>query len=333
MRRGVSKLLKAGLILALVFFAAFGLWNVIQSSGVVLERSVGTRMTGEVFRGKSGVSVPNMGMMEAPMADLGVSDYEADYGSRTVVDEPPGGGGSISNRLVVKTGNLAILVKDTLVAVKEVRGLAEGLGGFVLSSRTWYVDMAEERVAGEVTIKVPVDKFEEAMSQVRNLALKVTSEQSSGRDVTEEYTDLQSRLTNLEVAEAQLQELMKRAGKVTEILEVQRELTRVRGNIEQTKGRMKYLEETAAMSTITVSVATEEEELPIVEEKWRPLATVKAALRTLVSFWQNLADRVIYLGIFLAPFVVVGLVGWRVWRSRVPPEERAGKNQGSKSGE
>lgn len=218
--------------------------------------------------------------------------------------------GSLSERLVIKRGSLSLLVKNTLEAVKKAQEVAEKLEGFVLSSRTWYTDEKQERMKGEVTIKVPVEKFSEAMEQLKSLALKVVSEQTTGQDVTEEYTDLESRLRNLEATEEQLLEIMKRAGKIPEVLEVQRELTKVRNLIEQTKGRMEYLKESAAMSTITVYIATEEEELPIVEERWRPIKVVKDALRSLVAFWQRIANSVIWLIIFFSPFIVLGLLIW-----------------------
>lgn len=216
--------------------------------------------------------------------------------------------GSLSQRLVIKTGVLSLLVKNTLEAVKSVQSLAENLGGFVLSSRTWYLDEKQERMKGEVTLKVPVDQFSEALNQLKNLALKVASEQTSGRDVTEEYTDLESRLRNLEATEAQLLEIMKKAVEIPDVLSVQRELTTVRSQIEQLKGRMKFLRESAQMSTITVTIATEEEELPVVEEKWRPLKVAKDALRSLVSFWQNISNMVIWSAIFFAPFMVLFLI-------------------------
>ena len=224
--------------------------------------------------------------------------------------------GSISDRLIIKRGSFSLLVKETLKAVEEAEKIAESLSGFVLSSHTWYSDEKQERMKGEVTIKVPVDKFSEAISQLKGLAIKTVSEQITGKDVTEEYTDLESRLRNLEATEEQLLEIMKRAGKITEILEVQRELTRVRGQIETTEGRMKYLKESAVMSTLSVYIATEEEELPIVEEKWRPMRVIKASLRTLIGFWQKIANTLIWIGVFFSPFIVLVILIWLVGKIR-----------------
>jgi len=224
--------------------------------------------------------------------------------------------GSISERLVIKRGNLSLLVKETLKAVEEVKKIAENLDGFVLSSYTWYTDAQKERVQGKVVIKVPSDKFSEAIGKLKDLAIKVVSEQTTGQDVTEEYVDLESRLKNLEATEEQFRAIMKRSGKISEILEVQRELTGVRSQIEVAKGRMKYLKERAKMVTITVNIASEEEELPIVEEKWRLMKVVKAALRALVRFWQKISSAVIWLGVFFSPFILLGLLIWLIRKIR-----------------
>ena len=227
-------------------------------------------------------------------------------------------GGSISERLVIKTGSLSLLVKNTQEAVDKAKETARRLGGFVLSARTYFTDEKEQHLKGEVTIKVPQEKFDEAVKELKKLALKVKSEHIQGRDVTEEYTDLESRLRNLEATEAQLLKIMERSGKITEVLEVQRELTRVRGQIETTKGRMKYLRESAEMSAITCHIATEEAELPIVEEKWRPLKIAKNALRQTISFWQNIGSGLIWLIVFGTPVALVAVAIYLILKIKRP---------------
>jgi hypothetical protein len=224
--------------------------------------------------------------------------------------------GSISERLVIKRGNLSLLVKETARAVEEAMKVAGDLGGFILSSRTWYTDEKKEQMQGEVVLKVPADKFSEALEKLKGLAIKVVSEYTTGQDVTEEYVDLESQLKNLEATEEQLREIMKRSGTISEILQVQRELTRIRGQIESNQGRMKYLRESAAMATITVYIATEEEELPIVEEQWRPMKVVKAALRSLLVFWQRIADTVIWFVVFFSPFILLVSLIWLIRKIR-----------------
>lgn len=247
-------------------------------------------------------------------ADLFTAPLSAPTPERTLelageIPEQSEEGGSISERLVIKTGWLSLLVTDVRGSVEQITRFAEDEGGFILSADVHKVKPESEQLIGLVKIKVPAERFAQIFERIKKLGLKVTSENVSGQDVTEEYTDLQSRLRNLEAAESQLLDLMKRAGKVTEILEVQRELVGTREQIEQTKGRVEFLEKSAKMATITINLATEEEELPVVEEGWRPIKVAKAALRALIRFWQRIGNLIIWSVIFFSPFVVlVGLI-------------------------
>ncbi len=239
-------------------------------------------------------------------AAFGVERQEAP-GVGTDVDEEPS---SPSERLIIKTGRLSLLVKDVREGVDKMQKLATDLEGFVVDSQISVVDEKKGTLKATVTIRVPAEKFDQTLKTLKENAVKVTSERTSGQDVTEEYTDLQSRLRNLEATEAQLLKIMERAGEIKDVLSVQQELTKVREQIETVEGRIKFLEESAAMSKITAHFATEEEELPIVEERWRPLATVKAALRSLVSFWQTIADKLLFILIFFSPIIVIVLIVW-----------------------
>ncbi|MBM4401694.1 MAG: DUF4349 domain-containing protein [Candidatus Cloacimonetes bacterium] len=224
--------------------------------------------------------------------------------------------GSPSERLIIKTANLSLLVKNVRESLSKLQTLAESLGGFVTHSDIYEVDEKKETIAASITFRVPAEKFNEALETCKKQALKVKSENITGQDVTEEYTDLQSRLKNLEATEEQLLQIMRRAGGIKDVLEVQRELNAVRGQIEQTKGRIKYLEESAQLASLTVYLATKEEELPLVEEGWKPMAAVKSGLRSLIKFWQVVADKGIYWTIFLSPFIFIGIIIWLLKKLR-----------------
>ena len=101
---------------------------------------------------------------------------------------------------------------------------------------------------------ISIDSPFSTMTMLRQIAVEVTSETTSSRDVTEEYVDLKARLENLEATEIQLHSIMQKAETVEEILEVQRELSKVRGEIEQVKARMQYLERTSATSLININL-------------------------------------------------------------------------------
>jgi hypothetical protein len=156
-----------------------------------------------------------------------------------------------ATRMIVRTAEISLVVDDVAVVLDQVAELAEGFGGYVVSSTRW---KEEERLVGIITIRVPAEDFDDTMEALRGLAVEVTHEDTSAQDVTEEYIDLSARLHNLEVTEEQLLRLMEKAEKVEDMLNIQRELSNTRGEIEQTKGRMQYLELTSATSLIRVQL-------------------------------------------------------------------------------
>jgi len=156
-----------------------------------------------------------------------------------------------TDRMVIRTAYLTLVVEDVSMALTQITSLAAANGGFVVNS-----DIREDqnRLYANISFRVVSTKFNDALQSLRNMAVDVKSETTSGQDVTEQYTDLASRLRNLEASEAQLLELMKQAGKVDEILQVQRELTNTRGQIEQIKGHMQYLQQSSDLALINVSL-------------------------------------------------------------------------------
>ena len=152
-------------------------------------------------------------------------------------------------RMIVRTGNMSLVVEDVSVAMDQITKLTDSFEGYVVSSKRWGEG---ERLVGSITVRVPAEHFNDAMRALHELAVEVSSESTSSKDVTEEYVDLSAKLQNLEATEEQLLKIMEKAETVEDILDVQRELSRIRGEIEQTKGRMQYLERTSATSLIEI---------------------------------------------------------------------------------
>jgi len=165
---------------------------------------------------------------------------QPDFGAQQPVD---------SDRMIVRTGNLQLIVNDVAQSMERIAQMATSFDGYVVTS----IQFREgERLVGQITVRVVAERFDEAVRILRGLALEVVVETSSSKDVSEEYADLKARLGNLEAAELQLVRIMEKAEKVEDVLAVQRELTRVRGEIEQSKGRMQFLERTSETSLIDV---------------------------------------------------------------------------------
>jgi Domain of unknown function (DUF4349) len=223
--------------------------------------------------------------------------------------------GADIDRKIIKNGYMTLEVNDITEAINGATSIANGLNGYVVSSnKQGYPDATY----GQITIRVPSDRFDEALNQLRKLAVNVPSESTNSQDVTQEYTDLQAQLRNLEATEAQYLQILQKAEKVEDILAVQRELSNVRGQIEQIKGRILYIERTADMALIDVNL---QKVKPIGGTAWSALETLKSAARGLVSFGKALADVLIWLVIFspvwiIILVVVLYFVKWRPRRAR-----------------
>jgi hypothetical protein len=212
------------------------------------------------------------------------------------------------DRLVIKNASLTMVVANPAEASDHIAGVANSLGGFVVSS---YVYQASVDAAGNnimranITVRVPSAQLDAALAQVRGLAVEVRTENISGQDVTAEYTDLESRVRNLEVAEAQLTRIMDGANKTEDVLAVFNQLTYIRQEIEQVKGQMKYYRESAAMSAVTVELLPDALSQPIQVGGWRPQGVVRDAVEALVGALQGLATAIIWIGILILPLALV----------------------------
>ncbi|HEY91632.1 MAG TPA: DUF4349 domain-containing protein [Dehalococcoidia bacterium] len=173
-----------------------------------------------------------------------------------------------TERMIVRTGDVWLVVNDVPVAIDQITGMADGFNGYVVSSRVW---KERERLVGSIAIRVPAEHFDDSMRALRGMAVEVTSESTTSKDVTEEYVDLSAELKNLEATEEQYLRLMEKAEEVEDMLAIQRELSRTRGEIEQTKGRMQYLERTSDTSLIEVRLEQSSLDVEFTADKRRGL--------------------------------------------------------------
>ncbi len=153
--------------------------------------------------------------------------------------------------MVIRNGNMQLVVDDINAVIAKITNLVTSYGGFIVDSN---VQENNNSLLGDISFRVPAEKFNDALAALRAMAVDVKMENTSGQDVTQEYTDLTSSLRNLEAAEQQLLIIMDKADKVSDVLAVEQQLIQTRGQIEQTKGRMQYLAQSAAMSLIQVTL-------------------------------------------------------------------------------
>lgn len=217
-------------------------------------------------------------------------------------------------RLVIKNANLSLVVKDPVTAVHSITTLAQGLDGFVVSSSAYQasVDAAGNKIMrASMTIRVPAEKLDEALTQIKALAVTVETENLTGEDVTAQYTDLESHLKNLQAAETQLQKIMDSAVKTEDVLNVYNQLVGIRDQIEQVKGQMKYYSESAAMSAIVIDLIPDALSQPIEVGGWKPEGVAKEAIEALLHTLQGIANVLIWIAIYVLPLaLVLGIPGY-----------------------
>ena len=219
-----------------------------------------------------------------------------------------------TDRKIIRTANLQLLVKETENTVAAIKGLVAAQGGYVASSNVWHV---ENVLHAQLTVRVPAEKMEAFLTEVKKLAVRVEREESSGQDVTEEYVDLGARLRNLEATETELRALLtdvrEKSGKAEDVMAIYRELVNVRGEIERLKGRMQYLDRSAELATINLSLS-ERQLQPIDRPGWQPLQTARRALSALVQVAKFTVDASIWLLFLGVPLLAVPVAAiWLLW--------------------
>jgi hypothetical protein len=249
---------------------------------------------------------------------------DADTGSNAVPPQQQGGEGQQQiDRLIIRTGSISAAVDDTRDAQEKIEQLVNSMaaqGGFVVSTN---ISGGSTDVSPYIsmTIRVPSERFDEVMDAIAALAAEgtVPTMNQSGQDVTEEYVDLSARLESLEAARERLQEIMANAQTTEELLLAESQLTQREAEIESIKGRMQYLSQSAALSSISIELSPYILSQPV-DTSWKPAETIRRALEDLVESLRDFADFAIYTLIACGPWLiilgVVGFFGFRFVRSQ-----------------
>lgn len=209
-----------------------------------------------------------------------------------------------TGHIVIRNATLTLVVSDTEAQLSTIMRMTDELKGYVASSNT---TRFERDVRAQLVLCVPAEQLDEALDRLRKLAVEVREENVSGDDVTAEYVDLTSRVKNLEAAEEQLRGILAKASNTDDVLKVFDQLKNVRGEIEQAKGRMQSLSQSAALATITLTLLPDTPAQPVEAPGWRPEGVAKSALERLIGSLQDLANVVIWAALFILPLLVVTL--------------------------
>jgi hypothetical protein len=206
---------------------------------------------------------------------------------------------------IVKTGSMSIEVTDLDRAVAQAQSTIVGMGGYVAdSSRSGDSNSA----VATVTYRLPVAKWDDALSAMHKLASKLVSEQTNATDVTAQVIDLDARLDNLKATESALQGIMARASAIPDVLAVEEQLSNVQGQIEQLTAQRNHFKDLAAMSTLAVTFMTPGETVVTqATQGWDLGSQIDQAVAALVHIGQGLATIAVWAVIVGVP-AVVGLI-------------------------
>ena len=210
--------------------------------------------------------------------------------------------GTSGERLIIRNAWLDLVVPDTDEALGKIEDVVNEMDGFIVQSNVY---QSGESKRASVQLRIPAENLAEALERFRGMATEVRSEGVSGQDVTEDYVDLQSQLRSKEATEAKLLELLEEAEDVEAALAVQAELERIQTDIEVIKGRMQYLEQSAAMSSVSIELTPDVLVQPIEIGGWHPEGTLKDAVEALIRVLQFLVDALIVIVVVVFPVVLV----------------------------
>jgi hypothetical protein len=227
-----------------------------------------------------------------------------------------GVGAAVDDAKIIRTGTIDLEVRDVPVALRTARDGIRALGGYVGASNT--SNSEDDHPIATITYRIPADRWEEALDLLRGLngqTTKVVSEQTEAVEVTGQVIVMQARIQNLRASETALQAIARTAVKVSDVLEVQAQLTSVRGEIEVLAGQLKDLTDRAAFATLTANFGVPVVAVELAKKGWDPAAAVDEASASLIDIVQALATAGIWFGIVWLPILVVlGLiVGIAAW--------------------
>ena len=210
-----------------------------------------------------------------------------------VVGENPAS--SQADRSIIRTGEITVEVDNVAETTGAVRALALELDGYISSSF-----QGELEESATLTMRIPADRFDEAIQAIHDLDGEVKTEATREEDVTAVVIDLEARLKNLRAAEEEYRTLLAKAEKVEDILAIQNQLYQVRGEIESMQAQLDYYNDQVDLATLTVTITPVPAPVKAATEDFDPAAIVQEAVASLVSFGRWLVSAGIW-------FVIVGI--------------------------
>lgn len=219
----------------------------------------------------------------------------------------------VTNRMVVSNSQISLLVRDVVSALTTIKTKTTSLGGYTVESNLM---RPADAASGQITLRIPSEKLDDALNFLRSSSVKVVSENLVGEDVTDQFVDNDARLAILTDNKTRFEEIMKKAEKIQDILQVQQEVFNIQSQIDAIKGQQNYLTKTSQMAKLTAYLSTDELALPYAPARpWRPEVVFKLAVRSLLGSLQDLGSKAIWMTVYSViwlPILVVAFVIYKL---------------------
>jgi Domain of unknown function (DUF4349) len=254
---------------------------------------------------KSSVSSPSANIY-APGNALRVSEAAAGAAPLPAPTSVPVAGSGIDTK-IIKTGYVTLEVKDVTGSADALKSMVIAKGGYLSSTniQTGY----NNRLTGTVVLRVPQAEFENTLAGVKAIGI-VKSVSTQGEDVTEQYVDVQAQISSYQNQLAQYNEIMKKAVKVSDVIEIQQQIDSVQTNLNRLQGQLKYLNSRIDMSTITVTLQEPE---PVGGETGYNFVTT---INEGIAGFFGMVDFIVILFFTLLPVIILGALGYGIYRWR-----------------
>ncbi|KTD08935.1 coiled-coil protein [Legionella gratiana] len=224
--------------------------------------------------------------------------------------------------MIIRNANISLQVNNISAAMQRITQLAESSGGYVVNSNLTQDSNSVWNTTATIKIRVPAQGLNDALTALKSLATQVIQESISGEDITQQYVDLQSQLTNLQTAKEQLAKIMAGATKTADVLSVFKQLTEVQGQIDVIQGQIKYYKESVAYSSINIDLSMN----PMIEtaqqKQWKITEVFINSYHGLIDQLRQLTYGIIEFFVYFLPLIllwiciclVVFWIGKKIWQ-------------------
>jgi hypothetical protein len=293
-----NKLSSILLLLLLVFFGK----NFLQSF-----LGVSTFSSGGVSRSLS----YNKGMVSDVTTPMGLALPTTGGGSMMPINEAAPQA-NVPKRLVIQDSDLSLLVKDVVSTKDSIITYAQTNGGYMVSAN---VSNPTDAPSATVVVRVASAKMKEALVYLHSLSLKVVSENVNGTDVTDQYVDVDTRVSQLLATRAKFETLLSQAKEISDITNLTQQILNIQSQIDNYKGQQDAMKKNADLAKLTVYLSTDEIALPYApSDTFRPGVIFKLAVRSLVADLRKVATSGIWLAVYAVVWLPVVIIAVFVYR-------------------